>query len=148
MPGIDFTEKIESLKSDFDPISALNKVRKYVGEYLAKSHSLKTYPRNLQHRYGKLTIQGLKGCNSIDLLDIFVEQNATEVFDVGQSDECQEDDNQGSQEEDDNQEFQKNDNSDWSKKSESVLNILREENYRCVVIVGDPGSGKSTLVRY
>jgi hypothetical protein len=60
--------------------SSASSVLKFNDEYQAKGRSLKTYPETLQKIYGRLNIQGLIDCNSIDLSDIFIEQTVMEYL--------------------------------------------------------------------
>jgi hypothetical protein len=131
---------------------------KFKVESEAKARSLRTYPWTLKTRYGKLPNQESKNLNSIDILDIFVPQNAIEYLYIGQLEKIdfEEDDDitinnkdDDDNEDNDNTTNNKDDDADPdSLKSESVLDVFEEEVNRLLVILGDPGSGKSTLVRY
>jgi predicted NACHT family NTPase len=134
----------------FDPISFLaTKCAELVAthgwkaqkEYRAKGQSLKTYPKTLRNTYGELKIQGLSGCNSIDPLDMFVDRTGVEYLNIDLLEEDRLDDEYSNIDPLEEEQLD-----DESKKSKSVLDILN--NHQRLVILGEPGSGKSTLIQY
>ncbi len=110
--------------------------------YQATDRATDSYPESLEERYGNLDLSGLDVRKPIKLRDIFFEQNVREDLNFQQpelfdSDEA--DDKSKKNEEDRPLNFDRS--------SEPVTKVLKE-NCRCAVILGGPGSGKSTLMQY
>jgi hypothetical protein len=110
--------------------------------YQATDRATDSYPESLEDRYGNLDLGGLDVNKPIELRDIFFEQNVREDLNLQQPElfDPGEEDSQSKRLEEDRPL-----NADRS--SEPVTKVLKE-NCRCAVILGGPGSGKSTLMRY
>jgi hypothetical protein len=102
----------------------------------------KNYPKSLKDRYGNLDLSGLDVPQTIKLREIFFEQNVSENFSLNQPElfDPLDDDRQSLQHDEDRP-------LNADKSSEPVMKVLKE-NCRCAVILGGPGSGKSTLMQY
>ena len=102
----------------------------------------KSYPKSLKDRYGNLDLSGLDVQQEIKLCEIFFEQNVREDLNLNQPEllDPLEEDRQSPQPDEDRP-------LSADKSSEPVMKVLKE-NCRCAVILGGPGSGKSTLMQY
>jgi hypothetical protein len=107
-----------------------------------RSRARKSYPKSLKDRYGDLDLSGLDVQQPIKLREIFFEQNVREDLNLKQPElfDPADEDRQATP-----SEPERPLNADRS--SEPVLKVLKE-NCRCAVILGGPGSGKSTLMQY
>jgi HEAT repeat protein len=123
-------------------IKSLSLIVAGLRHYQATERATDSYPESLEDRYGTLDLTGLDVSQPIKLLDIFFEQNVREDLNLKQPelfDPVEEDPHSKQSEED------RPLNPDRS--SEPVTKVLKE-NCRCAVILGGPGSGKSTLMQY
>jgi predicted NACHT family NTPase len=99
------------------------------------------YAKNIQHKYGNLTLSGLNHRDRIPLGELFIDLNVCESF------SSDEDFSEQSEKAGVNLVSEEESIEQKEKISELVPKILSNKDYRCVVILGTPGSGKSTLAR-
>jgi hypothetical protein len=95
------------------------------------------YRKSLQDSYGDLNLSGLDNSNDqhgIQLRKIFIEQNAIEGLPPDRSANPDSDEDESTQYR--------------QKSAEPVLKVIRAENCQRAVLLGDPGSGKSSLLQY
>jgi HEAT repeat protein len=96
------------------------------------------YRKSLQESYGDLKLGRLGNNNehNIQLGKIFIEQNVREALPPDPSPDPNSD------------ESERNRRQYLEKSAEPVLTVLRDENCQRAVLLGDPGSGKSSLLQY
>jgi HEAT repeat protein len=96
------------------------------------------YRKSLQESYGDLKLGrlGKKDKHNIQLGKIFIEQNVREALPPDPSPDPNSD------------ESERNRRQYLEKSAEPVLNVLRDEKCQRAVLLGDPGSGKSSLLQY
>jgi GTPase SAR1 family protein len=123
-----------TLESLDDGIKNLNDRLKENGP-ISTEFDLDGYRESLQESYGDLKLGGLDNSNDkhdIQLLKIFVEQNVKEGLPPDPSP---------------NPDFDEL-TQDRQKSAEPVRNVLRDEKCQRAVLLGDTGSGKSSLLQY
>jgi HEAT repeats len=110
--------------------------------YQATDRATDSYPESLEDTYGNLDLSGWGVQQPIKLREIFFEQNVREDLNLKQTElfDPAEEDRQFKASEEDRP-------LNTEKSSEPVMKVLKE-NCRCAVILGGPGSGKSTLMQY
>jgi HEAT repeat protein len=124
-------------------IKSLSLIIAGLRHYQATDRATDSYPESLEDRYGNLNLSGLDVREPIKLREIFFEQNVREEIDLKQPElfDPAEEDLQSKQSEED----RPLKNPDRS--SEPVTKVLKA-NCQLAVILGGPGSGKSTLMQY
>jgi NACHT domain/HEAT repeats len=100
--------------------------------------NLDRYRERLQGSYGRLKLGKLesKGKHDIQLVKIFIEQNVREDLPPDPSPNP------------DSDESTQNRRQYLEKSPEPVLKVIRDENCQRAVLLGEPGSGKSSLLQY
>jgi HEAT repeat protein len=123
-------------------IKSLSLIVAGLRHYQATERATDSYPESLEDRYGTLDLSGLDVRQPIKLRDIFFEQNVREDLNLKQPEllDPVEEDPHAKQAEADRP-------LNLDRSSEPVTKVLKE-NCRCAVILGGPGSGKSTLMQY
>ncbi|NEN98053.1 MAG: NACHT domain-containing protein [Moorea sp. SIO3I7] len=122
---------------------------------------LREYQEALLESYGNLKLDSLdtSGCayNELKLWKIFIHQNVREVHDLMPEaiHELPKDDYQKLREsgqldkENDKEELKRAKERYYQQPIKSVLDVIKDsQDYRYLVVLGDPGSGKSTLLKY
>jgi HEAT repeat protein len=123
-------------------IKSLSLIVAGLRHYQATDRATDSYPESLEDKYGNLDLSGLDLREPIKLQEIFFEQNVREELNLNQAELFD-----PSDEDPLSKQSEENRSIDLDRSSEPVTKVLKE-NCRCAVILGGPGSGKSTLMRY
>jgi HEAT repeats/NACHT domain len=135
------SETLQSMDSTLQSIDDVTKKTYELQKAIAPiqiGFDLDGYRKSLQASYGDLNLGRLGNNNehNIQLGKIFIEQNVREDLPPDRSPNPNSDESERSRRQ------------YLEKSAEPVLNVLRDEKCQRAVLLGDPGSGKSSLLQY